>query len=188
MAIRIILFCGLIFHKTIWEIWKRKFPSQLAAKEKPGAAKRIVKLGKIAFLLFLMVQALFLNIFPMTPAPFFVRFMGLAIFIIGLATSVLARIYLGANWSDLEDRQVLPEQRLVTEGIYRYVRHPIYMGDVFLVTGFQLALNSWLFVIGLLLTAVVVRQAIREEKLLAGAFPEYKDYCLRTKRFVPFLI
>jgi protein-S-isoprenylcysteine O-methyltransferase Ste14 len=95
---------------------------------------------------------------------------------------------LGKNWVDLEDYQVLPEQLLVTEGIYRYVRHPIYTGDVLLLVGLELALNSWLVVAVLIPLAVFVRQALAEEALLSRVFPEYAAYCQRTKRFIPFLV
>jgi protein-S-isoprenylcysteine O-methyltransferase Ste14 len=34
----------------------------------------------------------------------------------------------------------------------------------------------------------VIRQALREDALLARAFPGYSAYCTQTKRFIPFII
>jgi protein-S-isoprenylcysteine O-methyltransferase Ste14 len=102
--------------------------------------------------------------------------------------SIGARVNLGPNLQDVEDQQLTEKHSLVTNGIYRFVRHPIYAGDLLLVIGLQLALQSWLFLLGLMIAVVIVRQAIGEEKLLLTKFPEYHDYCVRTKRFFPFLI
>ena len=187
MLLRLFLFSGLLFHKIIWEIWKRKFTSVVHTKS-ANLAKRILKLGKICFLLFLLVQALFLDLFPIRNASRIVMYSGLLLFSLGLCMSVVARIGLGHNWTDVEDQQVMPNQTLVTRGIYRYVRHPIYAGDVLLVVGFELALQSWLFLLGLPIALVVVRQARREERLLTEAFPEYREYCSQTKRFIPFVV
>ena len=187
MLLRILLFSGLVLHKLIWEIWKRKFPTGGV----PGtttAAKKILKLGKIGFLIFLMVQTLFLNLFPILEEPFFLRVSGSGLFFLGLSVSIAGRVRLGKNWTDLEDRRVLPTQELVEAGIYRLIRHPIYLGDVLLVTGLEIALNSWLFLLGIPIAMIVVRQALQEEELLLSAFPEYRKYCARTKRFLPFVV
>lgn len=187
MLLRLFLFSGLLFHKIIWEIWKRKYSSGVRTKT-ASLPKRIVKLGKACFLLFLFVQALFLDFLPIRNAPAIVMFSGIFLFSLGLLMSVVARIGLGRNWADVEDQQVMPHQTLVTVGIYHYVRHPIYAGDVLLVAGLELSLQSWLFLLGLPLALVVFRQARREERLLAEAFPEYAQYCRQTKRFIPFVV
>src|SRR5688572_13614755 len=132
MLVRVLLFAGLVIHKLIWEIWKRKYPSAVKPSGPSSAAKKIVKLGKIGFLLFLMVQALFLDILVIRNAPVLLSYMGIALFVLGFCISMLGRIGLKQNWSDLEDENVLPQQ-VVTQGIYGFIRHPIYVGDVLLV-------------------------------------------------------
>ena len=49
---------------------------------------------------------------------------GLAVFLLGLALAVWARVYIGRNWGMPMSQKVDPE--LVTSGPYRSVRHPIY--------------------------------------------------------------
>ncbi|MCI0412563.1 isoprenylcysteine carboxylmethyltransferase family protein [bacterium] len=189
MPLRLLLFGGLLLHKLIWEIWKRKYPSAQQVQLKPRNPLQIVlKLIKIALLIFFLVQTLFLDVLPIKDPPSFVRNLGLILFVLGLCMSISARIHLGPNWRNVEDLQLAEKHLLVTNGIYRFVRHPIYAGDLLLVIGLQLALQSWLFLLGLLIAVVIVRQAIAEEKLLLTKFPEYHDYCVRTKRFLPFLI
>jgi len=74
------------------------------------------------------------------------RTVGLLIYLGGLALAIAGRLGLGSNWVDLEDSRVLPRHAVVSSGIYRFIRHPIYTGDLLLLAGLQLALNSWLVV------------------------------------------
>jgi protein-S-isoprenylcysteine O-methyltransferase Ste14 len=113
---------------------------------------------------------------------------GLAIYTIGLAVAIVGRVQLGGNWSDIEAAQVLTHQTVVRHGIYRFIRHPIYVGDLLLLTGLELALNSWLVLGVLVLTPIVLARAIREEELLKQSLTGYRDYCRTSKRFIPFVV
>jgi protein-S-isoprenylcysteine O-methyltransferase Ste14 len=110
------------------------------------------------------------------------------IFFVGLTLAILGRLQLGKNWLDLEDARVRSDQSLVTGGVYAYVRHPIYGGDILLLFGLQLALNSWLVLAIVIPLVIVIRQVLAEETLLLRAFPGYVSYCARTKRFIPFVV
>jgi len=175
-----------VFHKAVWEVTKARGTS----REQQGSVspvRRLVKLVKLAILVFLLVQCLFLDVLPIPGPAAGRKAVGLGLFLAGLAVAVTGRIQLGRNWADLEDFQVGSKQALVSHGIYRVIRHPIYIGDLMLITGFELALNSWLVLGALLVLAVVARQAAAEEDLLAQRLDGYADYRSRTKRFVPFL-
>ena len=119
--------------------------------------------------------------------PIILQIVGSSIYLLGLTVAVLGRLQLGSNWVDIEDYRVLPEQSLVTRGVYHYVRHPIYSGDVLLLLGLELALNSWLVLAVPVFFLIVVRQAVAEEEMLSKSFLEYGAYCTRTKRFIPFI-
>lgn len=189
LYLRIFLLSGLLLHKLVWEVLKRDIQTPLPASKPPvSPRKRLVKGIKAAVLVFLLVQTAFLDILPIAEQSAGIRAAGIAFFVAGLATAIVGRLQLGENWANLEDYQVLPEQNLVRRGIYRYVRHPIYAGDILLVLGLQLALNSWLVVIVLPLIAVVVKQTQAEEQLLVRTFPEYGAYCKETKMFIPYLV
>jgi isoprenylcysteine carboxyl methyltransferase (ICMT) family protein YpbQ len=95
---------------------------------------------------------------------------------------------LGRQWS--YTARLVTDHKLVTEGPYRLVRHPIYTGMLgkLVATNFAfghpigLPIAGTIFVIG---TIVRVRS---EEKLLREAFgSEFEDYARRVPSFVPFL-
>lgn len=79
---------------------------------------------------------------------------------------------------------------LVTNGPFRYVRHPLYAT---LVTcfhyGLALFLDNWIYILWALLVHALWHWNIRsEEQLMAKAFPgEYDAYCKHTGRFFPRL-
>jgi protein-S-isoprenylcysteine O-methyltransferase Ste14 len=184
--VRIVLLAGLVFHKAVWEVMKARGKTVAAPVAVPLLTK-LVKLVKLGVLLFLVAQTLFLDVLPIPGPPEGRRAVGVALYLAGLAIAVTGRVQLGRNWADLEDYQVGSKQAVVSHGIYGYIRHPIYTGDLLLLTGLELALNSWLVLGVLLILAVVLRQAAAEEVLLAQRLDGYADYRARTKRFVPFL-
>lgn len=190
---RLYLLVGLILHKAVWEILKRQ-PGQKqsapapAKTEAPSLGLLLEKGVKVSILLGLVAQTFLPELFPISAAPEQLRLAGLALYTMGLATALLGRLQLGSNWSDIETAQVLRRQAVVARGLYRYIRHPIYVGDLLLLAGFELSLNSWLVLGVVLLTPVVLFKAVREERMLAQELPGYDAYCLRTKRFIPFVV
>ncbi len=79
--------------------------------------------------------------------------------------------------------------RLVTTGIYRYIRHPIYTSLLLLTYGVFLKQPSWAAAgLSAVATGFLVATAIAEERENAGYFgPSYEAYAAGTKRFIPFL-
>ena len=80
------------------------------------------------------------------------------------------------------------KEGLLTSGIYRYFRHPIYTGIVWIALGFPLTtqnLDGLLMFPGVLLANVA--QATVEEKWDVGARfqAEYEEYRKRTRMFGP---
>jgi protein-S-isoprenylcysteine O-methyltransferase Ste14 len=173
----------------VWEISKRRYQDS-SSKEKPklSARQRIVKLVKILALLFIVVQTLLLNVLPILDDPLLLQIVGTTIYVVGLTMAIVGRLQLGINWANFEDYQVLESQSLVTTGIYRYVRHPIYAGDLLLLLGLELALNSWLVVGVVALFFIVLRQVKAEELVMSRAFPEYSAYQEKTKKFIPYVV
>ena len=190
IVLRIVLFSGMVVHKLIWEILKvsDKNTSKRVLTSPIDGLKYLVKLGKTVVLLFLVIQTLFLNILPLSSDPAMLRLIGTIIYFIGLLVAIVGRVQLGRNWANLEDYQVLPGQSLIQTGIYKYIRHPIYIGDVLLLLGLELALNSWLVLGVVVLFLYVIFQARKEENILANAFPDYVNYRKKTKMFIPYIM
>ena len=189
IVLRVYLLAGLTAHKATWELLKRRNEWPEAAKGfLPNLVLRIVKGAKIALTLGLIIQLFLPEILPITGTPLRPRIAGIVLFTFGLLIAVLARVELGKNWSDIELGEVRPDHRLINRGVYRYVRHPIYAGDLTMLLGFQLALNSWLILAIVVIAIPTVYGALREEKMLAKSVADYEAYCAQTKRFIPFVI
>jgi protein-S-isoprenylcysteine O-methyltransferase Ste14 len=111
---------------------------------------------------------------------------GMALFILGLALAIWARIYIGRNWGMPMTRRDEPE--LVTTGPYRRVRHPIYTGVILAMIGTALATTIYGLIAVAVLAAYFIYSATREESFLAEQFPgTYPAYKHSTKMLVPFI-
>lgn len=111
---------------------------------------------------------------------------GLAAFFVGLALALWARQYLGHNWGMPMSRKA--DGELVTDGPYRYVRHPIYSGIILAGVGTAIALNFYALIIVALVGAYFVYSATVEERTMMERFPEaYPPYKESTKMLVPFV-
>ncbi len=112
---------------------------------------------------------------------------GLAIFILGLALAIWARVYLGRNWGMPMSQKVDPE--LVTTGPYRSIRHPIYSGIILAMIGTAIAVSLYWLVAIILLGSYFLYSAIVEERNMAQRFPSsYPQYKRSTKMLVPFIL
>jgi len=109
---------------------------------------------------------------------------GLCCVALGLGFSVLARVWLGGNWSGTVTLKQGHE--LIRTGPYRFVRHPIYTGLLLAVLGSAIAENEWR---GLLGFAVIVWAFVHklgiEERFLTQQFG---DGYTRYRQEVPALV
>lgn len=78
-------------------------------------------------------------------------------------------------------------QRVIDGGPYRFVRHPGYVGALFLLFGMALALGSfWALVPAALAAALLVLRTAWEDRLLQAELPGYADYSRRVRwRLLP---
>jgi protein-S-isoprenylcysteine O-methyltransferase Ste14 len=79
---------------------------------------------------------------------------------------------------------------LVTKGIYRYIRHPMYSSLLFLTWGIWLKQPIPVTLpVALLSSLLLWLTAIRDEKECIAYFGDsYHDYIKGTKRFIPFIL
>lgn len=80
--------------------------------------------------------------------------------------------------------------KLVTTGIFRYIRHPLYSSLLFLAWGIFFKAPSWLG--GLLALAasllLVATARVEEAENLSFFGDEYREYTRQTKMFIPFIL
>lgn len=83
-----------------------------------------------------------------------------------------------------------PDQPVISNGPYRLLRHPSYLGILLILTGVGLSYGNWLSVaalVGMTLAGFVYRIRV-EEAALAGALGSaYTSYASGRKRLVPFV-
>ena len=116
----------------------------------------------------------------------FLAYVGCAFLLLGLYLFYRAHADLGRSWSAtlvIRDRH-----ELVTNGIYRFVRHPMY--SAFLAWGLAqtLLLPNWVAgPAGLVGFAILFFGRVgREEQMMIEAFgDQYRDYMARTSRIIP---
>ncbi|HMQ29927.1 MAG TPA: isoprenylcysteine carboxylmethyltransferase family protein [Chloroflexaceae bacterium] len=120
------------------------------------------------------------------PLPAWARGLGLALGLASVALMVWVQRALGANFD--VTLHLRAEHSLVTDGPYRWVRHPMY-SVLFLFELAVLLLTANWFVGGVplaTLTLIIATRVWREEALMLSTFgATYQSYKERTGRFLP---
>jgi protein-S-isoprenylcysteine O-methyltransferase Ste14 len=117
------------------------------------------------------------------------------LFVLGIVTAIGALVMfwlthkaLGAMWS--VSLQLKEKHRLVTTGIYRYLRHPMYSAFWLMAIAQALLLSNWIAGLAGIVgfgTLFLLRVG-EEERMMEEAFgEEYRVYSASTKRIIPFV-
>ncbi len=79
------------------------------------------------------------------------------------------------------------EHKLVTRGIYRWIRHPLYtIGSSFIISFGMMADNWFITAFGILAFILMASRTPKEEANLVEKFgDEYREYMKRTGRYLP---
>ena len=162
----------------------RKATVARSAKDRREVALQyFTPIGFLAPLIWAVSPVLPFADYPLRLAPMLA---GVAYLALGLWFFHRSHVDLGTNWSvTLEIRE---RHRLVSDGVYRSVRHPLYSALLLYGVGQALVVPNWLigptfFVVFAILFALRVHA---EERLMLETFgSEYAAYMARTKRLVP---
>lgn len=100
--------------------------------------------------------------------------------------------FVGKSNGTREDETLIGLEKttvLVTSGLYKFIRHPMYSSLLFLAWGAYFKLPSWLGVsLAIMATLLLNAAAKAEEAENMGYFgPVYCEYMKKTKRFIPFV-
>ena len=176
-------------------------PSIYLTRVNPAALERRMRVGPVAEtrmlqrivigVMFICFPAMFVasaldHRFGWSPVPAAVSLAGDMLVALGLGVDMLVIIQNGYAAANVT---VEVGQRLVSRGLYRVVRHPMYTGNVILMLGVPLALGSYwglVFVIpGLIVLILRIRD---EEKLLEQELSGYREYEQRVHfRLLPYV-
>jgi protein-S-isoprenylcysteine O-methyltransferase Ste14 len=81
------------------------------------------------------------------------------------------------------------KQRVVSTGVYGFVRHPMYLGGILLFIATPLLLGSKFGVlIGVLISLLLIFRIVGEERMLVSELEGYADYRKKVRyRLIPFI-
>ncbi|MFX1518129.1 MAG: methyltransferase family protein [Promethearchaeota archaeon] len=119
-----------------------------------------------------------------------ISYLGILLMIIGSIIMLSSRYQLNKHSYGGGSLSEEKEQTLLTQGMFKYIRHPIYAGGLVITIGLELAFRS-LIILSLhtLIFLVIFRDRMqREETVLLNKFGnKYQEYINRTKRLIPFI-
>lgn len=113
---------------------------------------------------------------------------GLSLYFIGFVIRWISIIQLKKEFT--VDVAISNNHKLKTNGIYKYIRHPSYLGVLMICFGISIALNSFISVLIItipLLLLLIYRISIEENVLLKEFGKTYEEYMLKTCKMIPKL-
>ena len=112
---------------------------------------------------------------------------GLALFVIGLTIALVAVVTLRRSYtSTLVIRE---DHQLITHGIYRFTRHPVYLGVIIAIIGVPVYDSSLYGLLTMSALIPIILNRIRiEERMLTEEFGDaYRRYKEASSKLVPFI-
>jgi protein-S-isoprenylcysteine O-methyltransferase Ste14 len=116
-----------------------------------------------------------------------VRWLGLVLYGLGFVLTSWARAALGRMYSGQVTIQ--KSHQLIKAGLYRYIRHPVYLGMLCSALGLSFLFRSWIGLVAMVPILVGLLFRIRDEEVvLHKEFgSEWVTYCQQSWRFIPYL-
>ena len=120
--------------------------------------------------------------------PNWLRWIGAAVGLVAVWLGYPSYRTLGSSLSPT--LKTTESHHLVAQGIYRWVRHPIYTSIFTLLAAYFLLNANWLIgVSGLFYSLLIMERVGHEERMMLDTYgEEYRHYMQRTGRFFPCLI
>jgi protein-S-isoprenylcysteine O-methyltransferase Ste14 len=181
---------------TVWMYFKD--PALLAERHRPASNgssrierqdRRLVLLLFLGFAAWIVLMPLDARRFAWTP-DFSRGLKALGGVLLSLSSFFLFRSFHDNTFlSGLARIQSERRQRVVSTGVYGFVRHPMYLGMVLMFTGAPLLLGSRFgVVIAAAIMLLLAFRITREERLLGEGLDEYKEYRRKVRyRLLPFI-
>jgi len=192
--ISIILFLILFSGRTIQMVIIHKINPFVIGTTKAGFQKFIELLLVIGLILwiyqaFTITLNLKYQLFPAVIANpiidnIIMHFLGIGLMLIGIVIFLLSLISFGKSWRIGVDKKSPGE--LITTGIFKYSRNPIFVFmDIYFI-GFTLVYTNIFFIIFSIITVLSIHyQILQEEQFLQEQYGEkYKEYKKQVRRYI----
>lgn len=117
---------------------------------------------------------------------------GILLIILGGTLRIICRktlIKAGFMFSNSYKLQIVQHQRLITNGIYTNIRHPLYLGEISRNLGTALVFSSLYGLVMMMIANIFlfIRIEIEEKMLIATFGHEYEEYKKKTKKLLPYI-
>jgi protein-S-isoprenylcysteine O-methyltransferase Ste14 len=122
------------------------------------------------------------------PLPVWVRWAGVGLAITGFMLLQWAQNTLASSWSDAP--RMMKEQKLITSGPYRWIRHPIYSAFLLILGSTLLISANWLIGLcwlGMTIIEIISRIGFEESLMIEYFGDQYRTYMKQTGRLLPRL-
>jgi protein-S-isoprenylcysteine O-methyltransferase Ste14 len=82
----------------------------------------------------------------------------------------------------------IEDHELIEKGLYKWIRHPGYLGQLIIFTGISASLSNWLSIVLMIipvLSGYIYRIIVEERFMIEQMGEKYRNYQARTKRLIP---
>ncbi len=151
--------------------------------------KSIVETGTMFLFFFLFYFLIRFSVgqihVPYLSLKIFIMALGILILIIGVIVNIKGRLKLGKNWAN--QIKIYTDHQFVFDGVYGFVRHPLYASIIWMFFGASLIyLNPLAFFSNVFVfIPFMYYRAKQEETLLIKEFANYKNYQIKVGMFFP---
>lgn len=191
----VILLAGLLvmrvyFMGKVRRAGERLMPDREAVRREGGGAvlavRILVFLVLVAFLAMYIIGMTWIEACAFT-LPAWLRWIGFVLGLLSLLFWTWTQVTLDTRWS--AQLQLRSGHRLVTDGPYARIRHPLYSAMFAWAISLVLLTANWVFAgLAVLSIAGTMVRVPKEERMMLDAFgDEYRAYMRRTGRYFPRL-
>jgi protein-S-isoprenylcysteine O-methyltransferase Ste14 len=187
------LLAGLIIIRSIFALIAHYSGLSATFEADEPANQEEQKSSPISIILILGVIALFVSyaVIPehrnilIFPLPDWLQWLGLALGTISLSLQIWVHITLQQN--RFTARASGRNNIVITNGLYSWIRHPLYVALMLLMIGLSLVSGlSWFWLLTLLSIPFFIKIAKKEETNMVQQFgDQYREYMKSTGRFFP---
>ena len=158
---------------------------RLGGKEKESAQKKVVALSGLMFPIGFIVSALDFR-FGLSAVPEWLVILSSLLFLVGYA--MYAEV-MRENAYLSRTVEIQKDQKVISDGLYKIVRHPMYLATLLMFLPMPLILGSFYGLIPFIIYPIAIVIRIQnEEKLLTEELSNYSEYKEKVKyRLIPFV-
>lgn len=192
LVIYFVLFFGVAMAWRSFRVWQLTGVNAFRLREEAGAEAitgRYFKLFPLLILVLLAVHGLspelyrqlgVITVLELAP----LQMAGMVVMVLALGWTVVAQVHMGQSWRIGIDYQ--HRTPLITSGVFRYSRNPIFVGMMASVAGLFAVLPCALTLLLLVMTVALIQiqVSLEEQHLQRLHGDDYADYCHRVPRWL----